>query len=51
MGRTVIEKFEEHASEAGFAIILLTADDEGKDKDTTRPDLAHVRVIAGVAWF
>lgn len=32
-GRTVIEKFEEHASEAGFAIILLTADDLGKAKN------------------
>jgi predicted nucleotide-binding protein len=31
-GRTVIEKFEAHASEAGFAIILLTADDLGKAK-------------------
>ena len=31
-GRTVIEKFEEHASGAGFAIILLTADDEGREK-------------------
>jgi predicted nucleotide-binding protein len=31
-GRTIIEKFEEHADEAGFAIILLTADDEGKAK-------------------
>jgi predicted nucleotide-binding protein len=31
-GRTVIEKFEEHASGAGFAIILLTADDEGRKK-------------------
>lgn len=31
-GRTIIEKFEEHASEAGFAIILLTADDEGRAK-------------------
>jgi len=35
-GRTVIEKFEEHASEAGFAIILLTADDEGKAKGATQ---------------
>jgi predicted nucleotide-binding protein len=34
-GRTVIEKFEEHASEAGFAVILLTADDVGKAKDAT----------------
>ena len=29
-GRTIIEKFEEHASEARFAIVLLTADDEGR---------------------
>lgn len=28
-GRTLIEKFEEHASEAGFAVAILTADDEG----------------------
>ena len=31
-GQTIIEKFEKHASEAGFAIILLTADDEGRKK-------------------
>lgn len=34
-GRTVIEKFEGHASEVGFAIILLTADDEGRVKGAT----------------
>ena len=28
-GRTVIEKFEEHAKEVGFAIALLTPDDVG----------------------
>ena len=28
-GRTIIEKFEDHADEAGFAIVLLTADDVG----------------------
>ena len=28
-GQTIPEKFEEHASEAGFAIILLTPDDVG----------------------
>lgn len=27
--RTVIEKFEDYAGEAGFAIVLLTGDDEG----------------------
>lgn len=31
-GRTIIEKFEENSSEVGYAIILLTADDEGKAK-------------------
>jgi predicted nucleotide-binding protein len=34
-GRTIIEKFEGHASEAGFAVILLTADDVGKAKDAS----------------
>jgi hypothetical protein len=28
-GRTIIEKFEDHASEAAFAVILLTGDDDG----------------------
>lgn len=28
-GQTVIEKFERHASDAGFAVVLLTADDTG----------------------
>lgn len=32
-GRTIIEKFEDHASEAGFAVILLTADDVGREKN------------------
>lgn len=31
-GRTIIEKLESNSSEAGFAVILLTADDEGKAK-------------------
>ena len=28
-GRTIIEKFEDHASEIGFAVIILTTDDVG----------------------
>jgi predicted nucleotide-binding protein len=28
-GRTLIEKFEDHASEVAYAVIVLTADDEG----------------------
>lgn len=33
MGRTIIEKFERN-SEVGFAVILLTGDDEGKGADS-----------------
>jgi predicted nucleotide-binding protein len=28
-GRTILEKFEEHAAGAAFAVVLITADDEG----------------------
>jgi predicted nucleotide-binding protein len=28
-GRTIIEKFEDHAASAAFAVVLLTGDDEG----------------------
>ena len=33
-GQTIIDKFEEHADEAGFAIVLLTPDDIGSSKAT-----------------
>jgi predicted nucleotide-binding protein len=38
-GRTIIEKFEDHAAEIGFAVVLLTADDVGaaKDEPTNKP--------------
>jgi predicted nucleotide-binding protein len=32
-GRTIIEKFEDNSSNVNFAVILLTADDEGKAKE------------------
>ena len=32
-GQTIIDKFEEHAGEVGFTIVLLTPDDVGKSKD------------------
>lgn len=32
-GRTIIEKFEDHASEVGFAVVLLTGDDKGGLRD------------------
>lgn len=31
-GRTIIEKFEDHAADAGYAVVLLTADDEGRKR-------------------
>lgn len=34
-GQTIPEKFEEHAGDADFAIILLTPDDVGASKDET----------------
>jgi len=38
-GQTVIEKFENNATEAAFAIVLFTADDEGRANGTS--DLRH----------
>jgi len=35
-GRTIIEKFEDHALEAGFAVVLLTADDVGRSKTASK---------------
>jgi len=34
-GRTLIEKFEEHASEANYAVVLLTPDDVGRAATAT----------------
>ena len=31
-GRTILEKFEDHAADASFAVVLLTGDDEGGTK-------------------
>ncbi len=51
-GRTVIEKFEKHASEAAFAIILLTADDVGKAKDATQLNpRARQNVVLECGYF
>jgi len=32
-GRTIIEKFEDHATDVGFAVVLLTPDDVGASAD------------------
>jgi hypothetical protein len=52
-GQTIIDKFEEHADEAGFAIVLLTADDVGAPKDKTdelKPR-ARQNVILELGYF
>lgn len=50
-GRTIIEKFEDHASEAGYAFILLTPDDVGgKDGDSLKPR-ARQNVIFELGFF
>ena len=52
-GLTIIEKFEKYASNAGFAIVLLTPDDVGapKDKkDKLRPR-ARQNVIFEIGYF
>ena len=52
-GKTIPEKFEEHAGKAGFAIILLTPDDVGTSKGKT-DELKHrarQNVILELGYF
>ena len=52
-GQTIPEKFEEHAADAGFAIILLTPDDVGASQDETA-DLkprARQNVVLELGYF
>ena len=52
-GQTIIEKFEAHAGEAGYAIILLTPDDVGaaKDKTSDLKPRARQNVILELGYF
>lgn len=51
-GKTIIEKFEKNSSEVGFAIILLTADDEGKaNKETELKSRARQNVVFEMGYF
>ena len=62
-GRTIIEKFEQHAAQVGFAVVLLTADDSGAlsedvDRATTLDDVkrtlkprARQNVILELGFF
>lgn len=52
LGRTLIEKFEQHAAEVSYAIIVLTADDRGcrVDETDTRPR-GRQNVIFEMGYF
>ena len=52
-GQTIIDKFEEYADEAGFAIVLLTPDDVGTSKDETDDPKPRARqnVILELGYF
>lgn len=52
-GRTIIEKFEEHANSSSFAIIILTPDDIGypKDKEKEKSFRARQNVIFELGFF
>lgn len=52
-GQTIPEKFEEHASEAGFAIILLTPDDVGASKNKIKylKPRARQNVVLELGYF
>jgi len=51
-GRTVIEKFEEEASNAAYAVILITGDDVGRfgDEPLEQPR-ARQNVLFELGWF
>jgi predicted nucleotide-binding protein len=51
-GRTIIEKFEQHAAGAGYAVVLLTGDDEGRKRGEAelRPR-ARQNVILELGFF
>jgi len=50
-GRTIIEKVEAH-SDVGFAIVLLTPDDEGREKDANQLEpRARQNVLLELGYF
>ena len=51
-GRTLIEKFEDHSETAGFAIVLLSPDDEGRAKSSeTLVARARQNVVLELGYF
>jgi predicted nucleotide-binding protein len=49
-GRTIIENFSVHAKEAGFALVLLTADDLGREKGVKRSPPLQPRARQNVVF-
>jgi len=51
-GRTIIEKFEKNSSDVNFAIVILTADDEGKSlKEDNYKFRARQNVVFEMGYF
>lgn len=52
-GQTIIEKFEQHAAEVGFAIVLFTPDDEGRSKQPNHvlQPRARQNVVLEMGYF
>jgi predicted nucleotide-binding protein len=51
-GQTIIEKFERHGSAAGFAVVLLTGDDEGRNRrDGELQPRARQNVVLELGFF
>lgn len=52
-GQTIIEKFEQHAAEVGFAVVLFTPDDEGRSlkSESALQPRARQNVILEMGYF
>jgi predicted nucleotide-binding protein len=53
-GKTIIEKFEDHAKDVGFVVVLLTSDDRGGPRDTKYKDQqarARQNVVFELGYF
>jgi hypothetical protein len=50
-GRTIIEKFEAHAEQAGSAVVLLTADDQGAATGKRLQPRARQNVVFELGFF
>ena len=50
-GRTIIQKFEDHGSAAGFAVVIMTPDDVGGLDPNSLQPRARQNVIGEMFWF